>query len=430
MNVLVIGNGGREHAIAWKVSQSTKVDRLFVAPGNSGTALVPKTENVNIAVDNLSALRAFALDAQIDLTIVGPEGPLVAGIVDDFHAAGLRIFGPSRQAAQLEGSKAFSKQFMQQHGIPTARAASFTDYEEAVDYLHTLSEPPVIKASGLAAGKGVILPNTHDEAVATLRSILLEGRFGAAGATVLLEERLYGPELSVLAFADGKTLRVMPAAQDHKRLLDGDLGPNTGGMGAFAPAPLATPALLAQIEREVLAPTLAGMQAAGTPYVGVIYAGILVTAQGPQVLEFNCRFGDPETQVLLPLLASDLVEIIEACLAGTLDQVTPSWHAQAAVSVVMAAGGYPDQPLTGQTIQGITQAEALSCQVFQAGAQLQGGQIVTAGGRVLNVTGLGRDLNAAADQAYRGVAQISFQGAQFRRDIGRVLSQSQAEVAA
>ncbi len=426
MKVLVIGNGGREHAIAWKVSQSAKVGRLFVAPGNSGTALLPRTENVNLAVSDLDGLRAFAIDEQIDLTIVGPEGPLVAGIVDHFQAAGLRIFGPNRHAAQLEGSKAFSKQFMLQQGIPTAQAATFSDYEEALEYLHTLVELPVIKASGLAAGKGVILPSSHDEAAETLRSILLEGRFGAAGATVLLEERLYGPELSVLAFSDGKTLRVMPAAQDHKRLLDGDRGPNTGGMGAFAPAPLATPALLAQIEREVLVPTLAGMEAAGSPYVGVIYAGILVSQRGPQVLEFNCRFGDPETQAILPLLAGDLIEIVEACLDGTLADVTPVWHEQAAVSVVMASGGYPEQPQTGQVIQGIEQAEALGCQVFQAGTRSQGEQIVTAGGRVLNVTGLGRDLRAAAAQAYRGVEQIHFEGAQFRRDISQRVTTSEA----
>lgn len=425
MKVLVIGNGGREHAIAWKVSQSAKVGRLFVAPGNSGTALLPRTENVNLAVSDLDGLRAFAIDEQIDLTIVGPEGPLVAGIVDHFQAAGLRIFGPNRHAAQLEGSKAFSKQFMLQQGIPTAQAATFSDYEEALEYLHTLAELPVIKASGLAAGKGVILPSSHDEAAETLRSILLEGRFGAAGATVLLEERLYGPELSVLAFSDGKTLRVMPAAQDHKRLLDGDRGPNTGGMGAFAPAPLATPALLAQIEREVLVPTLAGMEAAGSPYVGVIYAGILVSQRGPQVLEFNCRFGDPETQAILPLLAGDLIEIVEACLDGTLADVTPVWHEQAAVSVVMASGGYPEQPQTGQVIQGIEQAEALGCQVFQAGTRSQGEQIVTAGGRVLNVTGLGNDLRAAAAQAYRGVEQIHFEGAQFRRDISQRLTTSE-----
>ena len=310
MQVLLIGNGGREHALAWKLSQSPQVERILVAPGNGGTAHTPKTTNVDVAGDDLDGLVALAQREGIDLTMVGPEAPLVAGVVDRFQAAGLRIFGPTQAAAQLEGSKAFAKDFMQVHGIPTGQAAIFDDFDEAMRYLRGLDDAPVVKASGLAAGKGVILPASMTEAAAVIRGILIDGRFGQAGRTVLLEERLAGPELSVLAFCDGKTARMMPAAQDHKRLLDDDYGPNTGGMGAFAPSPLATPELLAQVEATIIQPTLAGMADAGTPYVGVLYAGLMLTDDGPKVLEFNARFGDPETQVILPLLQSDLVDIL------------------------------------------------------------------------------------------------------------------------
>ena len=420
MQVLLIGNGGREHALAWKLSQSPQVDRIWVAPGNGGTATVPKTTNVEVASDGLDGLAALARREGIGLTVVGPEAPLVDGVVDRFQAAGLRIFGPTQAAAQLEGSKAFSKDFMLAHGIPTGQAAIFDDFDEAMRYLRGLDDAPVVKASGLAAGKGVILPATKTEAAAVVRSILLDGRFGQAGRTVLLEERLTGPELSVLAFCDGKTARVMPAAQDHKRLLDDDYGPNTGGMGAFAPSPLATPELLAEVETTILQPALAGMAAAGTPYVGVLYVGLMLTPDGPKVLEFNCRFGDPEAQIILSLLQSDLVDILLACVDGRLDAVTPVWRDEAAATVVMASRGYPDEYEIGVPITNIADAEARGCLVFHAGTQLwEDGRLLTSGGRVLAVTGMGASLADAATHAYGGVAAIHFNGAQYRRDIGR-----------
>jgi phosphoribosylamine--glycine ligase len=420
MQVLVIGNGGREHALAWKLSQSPQVTRIWVAPGNGGTASVPKTTNAAVAVDDLDGLTALAQREGIELTVVGPEAPLVAGVVDRFQAAGLRVFGRTQAAAQLEGSKAFSKQFMVEHGIPTGQAEIFVDFDEAMRYLRGLDDAPVVKASGLAAGKGVILPAAKTEAAVVIRSILLDGRFGKAGNTVLLEERLTGPELSVLAFCDGKTAHIMPAAQDHKRLLDDDYGPNTGGMGAFSPSPLATPALLAEVDATILQPTLAGMAAAGTPYVGVLYVGLMLTPQGPKVLEYNCRFGDPETQVILPLLQSDLVDIFQACVDGRLATVTPVWRDDAAVTVVMASRGYPDEYETGVPITKIEDAAARGCLVFHAGTQLwEDGRVLSAGGRVLTVTGLGRTLPAAAAHAYGGVEAIHFNGAHYRLDIGR-----------
>jgi phosphoribosylamine--glycine ligase len=420
MRVLLIGGGGREHALAWKLSQSPQVERLWVTPGNGGTGSLPKTTNAAVQAGDLDGLLALAQAEAIDLTLVGPEAPLVAGAVDRFQAAGLRVFGPSQAAAQLEGSKAFAKEFMVSHGIPTGQAAIFDDFDEAMRYLRGLDDAPVVKASGLAAGKGVILPATKTEAAAVVRSILLDGRFGAAGRTVLLEERLTGPELSVLAFCDGKRARLMPAAQDHKRLLDDDYGPNTGGMGAFAPSPLASPQLLTEVADTIIQPTLDGMAAAGTPYVGVLYAGLMLTPQGPKVLEFNCRLGDPETQAILPLLASDLVDVVQACIDGRLDRVTPEWRDATAVTVVMAARGYPDDYEIGVPITQIEAAEAQDCLVFHAGTQVwEDGRLLTAGGRVLTVTGLGRTLTAAAAHAYRGVEAIHFNGAHYRRDIGR-----------
>jgi phosphoribosylamine--glycine ligase len=419
MQVLLIGSGGREHALAWKLAQSPRVARIFVAPGNGGTAALAKTENVPIGVDDLSALLAFARQEAIDLTVVGPEAPLVAGVVDEFEAAGLRIFGPTQAAAQLEGSKAFSKRFMEAHGIPTGEAHIFTDFDEATRYLRQLDDVPVIKASGLAAGKGVILPDTMGGAAVVLQQMLLEGRFGEASNTVLVEERLVGPEVSVLAFADGEHFALMPAAQDHKRLLNDDRGPNTGGMGAFAPSPRATPELLKQIAAQVIAPTLAGMHAEGTPFKGILYAGLMLTPKGPRVLEFNCRFGDPEAQIILPLLESDLTDILEACVDGRLDEVAPAWRDDAAVTVVMAARGYPGEYATGHEITGFAAAEATGCQVFHAGTKIVDDRVVSAGGRVLNVTAVGKTLPDAARRAYRGVNAIHFNGAQFRTDIGK-----------
>lgn len=419
MRVLVVGNGGREHAIAWKLTQSTQLQELFVAPGNGGTQALPKTQNVPINLSEIAKLQEFAAQQAIDLTIVGPEAPLVDGIVDRFTAAGLPIFGPSRAAAQLEGSKAFAKAFMQRHGIPTGQSASFTDFDEAMRYLRGLDEAPVVKASGLAAGKGVILPDTLDEAAETVKSMLLDGRFGRAGEEVVLEERLTGDELSVLAFCDGKNVLLLPAAQDHKRLLDRDRGPNTGGMGAFAPSPVATPALLAQVTQEILLPTLAGMAAEGMPYKGVLYAGLMLTPTGPKVLEFNCRLGDPETQVILPLLKSDLLELVQAAMAGTLAQVTPVWAKGAAVTVVMASRGYPDEYETGFEITGLAEATKAGAHVFHAGTKTMDQRLINIGGRVLTVTGVGDTLARASQQAYSGVQRIRFTGAQYRRDIGQ-----------
>ena len=420
MKLLLIGSGGREHALAWKLAQSPRVEQIFVAPGNGGTATAAKCRNVPIADSDLAGLLAFAQQEAIDLTVVGPEAPLVAGIVDRFQAAGLPVFGPRQAAAQLEGSKAFSKAFMQAQGIPTGWARTFTDFETAADFVAGLDSLPVLKASGLAAGKGVVLPESRDEAVAVLREMLVDRRFGEAGSTVLVEERLIGPEVSVLAFCDGADVALMPPAQDHKRLLTGDGGPNTGGMGAFAPSPLATPELLAEVERTVLRPVLDGMAAAGTPYVGVLYAGLMLTPDGLRVLEFNCRFGDPETQVVLPLLESDLVDVMLACIDGRLASATPKWREGAATTVVLASGGYPGDYAKGREICGLAEAEETGCTVFHAGTTLADGRLVTSGGRVLAVTGLGEELAAAASRAYAGVEQIAFEGAIWRTDIGRL----------
>ncbi len=417
MRILIIGNGGREHAIAWKLSQSPRVTDLFVAPGNGGTSSVAKCQNVDIAVTAFADLQAFVQRSGIDLTVVGPEVPLVAGIVDHFQAAGLRVFGPTAAAAQLEGSKAFTKAFLLRHQIPTGQAAIFADFDDAMRHLRQLDEPPVVKASGLAAGKGVILPETMEQAAAVVRSMLLERRFGAASDTVVLEERLSGPELSVFAFCDGHNALLIPTAQDHKRLFDRDYGPNTGGMGAFAPSPLATPALMEQIDGEIIRPTLAAAAAEGLPYQGILYAGLMLTDAGPKVIEFNCRFGDPEAQALLPLLESDLLDVIEATIDGTLATATPQWSKGAAMTVVMASRGYPGEYETGVEISGITEAEASGCLVFHAGTKYMDDRLVTAGGRVLAVTGVGTSLELAAANTYYGTKKIQFNGAHYRKDI-------------
>ena len=419
MRVMVVGNGGREHAIAWKLSQSPRVQAIYVAPGNGGTLSVPKTQNVPIQANDSVKLLEFAQQQAIDLTLVGPEGPLVDGIVDHFEAAGLTIFGPSRAAAQLEGSKAFAKAFMQRHGIPTSQSESFTDFDEAMRYLRFQDDAPVVKASGLAAGKGVILPDTIEEAAIIIKAMLLEGQFGRAGEEVVLEERLVGDELSVLAFCDGKAMILLPAAQDHKRLLDRDRGPNTGGMGAFAPSPLATPDLLAQITQEILLPTLAGMAAEGMPYKGVLYAGIMLTQAGPKVLEFNCRLGDPETQVILPLLKSDLLDLVQGSIDGALEKVTPLWSKEAALTVVMASRGYPEEYEPGFEITGIDEAEKTGALLFHAGTKYVDERLVNSGGRVFTVTGCGETLAVAGTYAYNGVRRVHFTGAQYRKDIGQ-----------
>jgi phosphoribosylamine--glycine ligase len=418
LNVLIVGSGGREHALTWKAAQSPRRARLYIAPGNAGTAQVG--ENVAIHADTASGigeLIAFARHKQVDLVIVGPEAPLAAGITNALQQAKIAVFGPTRQAAQLETSKAFAKLFMLRYGIPTARAQIFTNFEQASHYLDSVDYPVVIKASGLAAGKGVIVPEAPEGARQALRQMLLEHEFGSAGDEVLVEEQLSGPEVSVLAFCDGENIRVMPPAQDHKRLLVGDQGPNTGGMGAYAPAPVCTPALLDEIKKSVLQPTIDGLRTEGAPYVGVLYAGMMLTKDGPKVLEFNCRFGDPETQALLPLLQTDFLDIAEACAQGRLDDLPISWRVGASVCVVLAAGGYPGKSITGKPISGLDSVFE-DAVVFHAGTRKVGDAIITTGGRVLGVTGWSTDLPGALARAYAAVDQLKFEGMQYRRDIG------------
>ncbi len=419
--VLIIGRGGREHALAWKLAQSPRAAQVWVAPGNGGTALAGgKIANADLPESDFAALIDFARRNRVSLTVVGPEAPLADGIVDAFQGAGLRCFGPSRAAAQIEASKAFAKDFMARHGIPTARYATFTHFEAALDHLRQLDYPVVLKASGLAAGKGVILPASPDEAEDALRQIMVDREFGAAGDQVVIEERLAGPEASVLAWSDGKTVALMPAAQDHKRVFDGDQGPNTGGMGAYAPAPLMTPALLDEVRRTVLQPAIDGLAAEGMPYIGVLYAGMMLTAHGPKTLEFNCRFGDPETQVILPLLESDPLDVIDACLAGRLADLELRWRPGAAATVVAASEGYPGSYPKERVISGVADAASLpGVAVFHAGTRLaEGGRLLTDGGRVLAVTGVGGGLTAALARAYAGMERVHFQGIHFRRDIG------------
>jgi len=422
MKVLVVGGGGREHTIGWSLSQSDQVNEVIFAPGNGGTIGIGR--NVDIGANDISALVELAIDEGVGLVVVGPEDPLVGGLVDEMMAAGVPAFGPTAMTAQLEGSKAYAKQFMQDNGIPTGAAAAFTVVDGALEYLSSLDAVPVIKADGLAAGKGVLIPETMEEAAAGIRAILIDRRFGDACDRVLIEERLVGVEASVLAFCDGSSIAVMPVAQDHKRLGDGDAGPNTGGMGAFVPSPVITDELLEQIEAEVLQPVLSGMAAAGTPYVGVIYAGIMVTADGPRVLEFNCRFGDPETQVVLPLLETDLVDIFQACIEGHLADVTPAWSSEAAATVVLASGGYPEIYPTGFEIAGIADAEAAGGVVFHAGTTTDGETLITSGGRVLAVTATGATLVDAVGSAYAAAEHVQFEGAVLRTDIGRPLDSS------
>jgi phosphoribosylamine--glycine ligase len=438
MNVLIVGSGGREHALAWKALQSPRLARLFVAPGNAGTALPagagrPPAQNIPIRVDDSDALVAFARDNAIDLVIVGPEVPLAAGLADDLRAAGVKVFGPSRAAAQIEASKAFAKDFMSRHGIPTARYVTFTDFYQAIGHLLSVEYPVVIKASGLAAGKGVIVPDCADDAEAALRQVMLERAFGAAGDVVVIEERLSGEEVSLLAFTDGMTVRVMPPAQDHKRLLTGDEGPNTGGMGAYVPTLICPSALADTLTREILQRAVDGMRTEGLPFSGVIYAGVMLTADGPRVLEFNCRFGDPEAQVILPLLDSDLLEVAEACADGRLAEVAVRWKAGAAACVVLASEGYPGKYASGREIRGLGADEA-DVIVFHAATQQAGDNVVTAGGRVLAVTGLSLlasgdglpmenheatgALAVALRKAYARIHRIHFDGMQYRKDIG------------
>ncbi len=418
MNILLIGSGGREHALAWKLMQSPQLEQLWVAPGNAGTArLGGSVANVAISIDDLPALVGFAMAHAVDLAVIGPEAPLAAGLGDALRAEGIAVFGPDRAAAEIESSKAFSKHFMARHGIPTARYGVFHRHESALRHLLGIDYPVVIKASGLAAGKGVIVPECADDAVAALRQIMLDREFGSAGDEVVIEERLTGPEVSVLAFSDGETVRVMPPAQDHKRVGDGDTGLNTGGMGAYAPAPIATSDFLADVTRDVLQRTIDGLRAEGRRFVGVLYAGLMLTPDGPRVLEFNGRFGDPETQVIVPLLDGDLVEVLSACAHGRLADVDLSWHPGAAACVVIASEGYPGSYPKGRPILGLDQALDHAF-VFHAGTDLRDEDVVTAGGRVLAISGWGDDIPGALERAYSAVAGVSFEGMHFRRDIG------------
>jgi phosphoribosylamine--glycine ligase len=419
MKILVIGSGGREHALAWKAAQSAGVTEVLVAPGNAGTAREPGCRNVEIAVEDLEGLAALAAREQVALTIVGPEVPLVAGIRDLFDRKGLACFGPSQAAAQLEGSKAFTKDFLVRHGIPTAAYATFSDLAAAEDYIRARGAPIVVKADGLAAGKGVVVARSEAEALAAVRDMLGEGTFGAAGHRVVIEEFLVGEEASFICLCDGRHAVPFASSQDHKTRDDGDLGPNTGGMGAYSPAPVVTPAVHARVLREVIEPTLAGMAADGHPYVGFLYAGLMIAPDGsPRVIEFNCRFGDPEAQPVMMRLRSDLVAACQAALAGTLDRLSLEWDPRVALGVVMAAGGYPDSYAKGDVIDGLEHAPAEDLRVFHAGTRLEGDRVVTNGGRVLCVVGLGADAATAQRRAYVGVADIRWRNCYYRRDIG------------
>jgi phosphoribosylamine--glycine ligase len=419
MKILIVGGGGREHAIAWKVAQSPWVNEIFVAPGNAGTFAEPKVENVPIAAEDLPGLLAFAKDNSVDLTIVGPEAPLVAGIVDVFHAEGLKCFGPGRAAAQLEGSKAFCKDFLARHDIPSAEYRIFSEAGEAIAYIHEKGAPIVVKADGLAAGKGVVVAQTVDEAVAAVRDMLSGNVFGAAGQRVVIEEFLQGEEASFIVMADGVHALPMATSQDHKARDDGDLGPNTGGMGAYSPAPVVTPEVHRRVMDEVILPTLRGMARDAMPYTGFLYAGLMIAPDGsPKVLEFNCRFGDPETQPILMRLRSDLVDLCLAALEGRLNEMDADWDPRAALGVVLAAGGYPFAYAKGHEIHGLPQAESADVRVFHAGTARVDGRTVTAGGRVLCVCALGDTIAEAQRRAYERVAGIRWEAMYYRTDIG------------
>ena len=418
MNVLVIGSGGREHALVWKIAQSRHAGRIYCAPGNAGIAGI--AECIPIAATDIQALYSFAMENEIGLTIVGPEAPLVLGIVDTFRKGGLRIFGPLSFAAQLEGSKAFSKRIMLKYGIPTADARVFSDYEKAVNYIREKGVPIVVKADGLAAGKGVMVCTTEDEAITAVNMIMSERLFGDAGAQVVIEECLEGEEASFLVFSDGNTIIPMPPSQDHKRALDNDCGPNTGGMGAYTPVPIIDRDMQDRIMKEVMLPAVNALKAEGCPYEGILYAGIMLTKEGPKVLEFNCRFGDPEAQPILMRLQTDIIDIMNAVIDKKLDSIEIEWSDKASVCVVIASGGYPDKYSTGQSIKGLEDFNNMNdVVVFHAGTKFDGGNIVTAGGRVLGVTAIAVDLKDAIDKAYVGLNRISFEGMQYRKDIGR-----------
>ncbi|MCC6486416.1 MAG: phosphoribosylamine--glycine ligase [Candidatus Hydrogenedentes bacterium] len=418
MKVLVVGGGGREHALVWKIAQSPLVSKVYCAPGNPGIAA--HAELVSLSVGEIDSLADFALSAGIDLTVVGPEDPLSMGIVDTFVTRGLRVFGPCAAAAELEASKSFAKGIMSKYGIPTSAYAEFDNPGDAIAYVRKTGTPIVVKADGLAAGKGVTVAQSIDEAVAAIESMMNAKVFGEAGSKVVIEECLFGQEASILAFSDGVRVLPMAPSQDHKPAFDGDAGPNTGGMGAYSPAPIVPDSVLDEITETVLLPCVRGMAEEGRPYRGVLYAGLMMTPQGPKVIEFNCRFGDPETQVVLPRMKSDIVPLLQACSDGSLEGMSIEWGAGACVTVVMASGGYPGTYPKGIAIKGIPEAARdTGAIVFHAGTKLQGTSLVTNGGRVLNVTAVGEDIPQAIAAAYEGVARIHFDGAHYRKDIGR-----------
>lgn len=417
MKVLVIGSGGREDALAWKLARSARVEAVFIAPGNAGTSRHGR--NVDIKAEDIEGLKGFALKERIDLTVVGPEVPLTLGIADEFERAGLRIFGPSMLAAEVEGSKAFSKGLMARYNIPTARYREFSDPLEARAYVKEIAPPLVVKADGLAAGKGVVICATEDEAVEAIENIMVRKAFGPSGARVVIEEFLEGEEASFLAVTDGKTVVPLAPAQDHKAIYDGDMGPNTGGMGTYSPAPLITPELEREVMERVMKPTVEAMEAEGRPYKGVLYAGLMIGNGGVRVLEFNCRFGDPETQPIMMRLEDDLFDLLMRAVEGRLAGVRLKWSEKDAVCVVMAAGGYPGDYVKGSAISGLDEAGDMEdVMVFHAGTAFKDGRVVTSGGRVLGVTALGNGIKDAIDRAYRAVELISWEGAYYRKDIG------------
>ncbi|MBL4287597.1 phosphoribosylamine--glycine ligase [Vibrio fluvialis] len=419
MRVLIIGSGGREHALGWKVAQNPTVETVFIAPGNAGTALEAKLQNVNIAVEDVAGLVAFAQDNGIELTIVGPEAPLVIGVVDAFRAAGLPIFGPTQAAAQLEGSKAFTKDFLARHNIPTAAYANFTEIEPALAYVREQGAPIVVKADGLAAGKGVIVAMTLEEAEEAIKDMLAGNAFGDAGSRVVVEEFLDGEEASFIVMVDGENVLPMATSQDHKRVGDQDTGPNTGGMGAYSPAPVVTQAIHDRVMQEVIYPTVRGMAAEGNPYTGFLYAGLMIDSTGaPKVIEYNCRFGDPETQPIMMRMQSDLVELCLAAIDGKLDQVESKWDPRASIGIVLAAGGYPGDYAKGDIISGLPTTEVEGQKVFHAGTTDKDGHVVTNGGRVLCATALGNTVSEAQQRAYELAKQISWNGMFHRNDIG------------
>ncbi len=426
--ILIIGSGGREHAIGWKIKQSDRAGDLFFAPGNGGTANIGT--NVNIKATDIQTLIDYVKKEKIDLTLAIPDDPLALGIVDEFKKEGLRIFGPTKNAAQLESSKAYAKNFMERHKLPTAKFATFIDYTVAKEYLEKHSLPVVVKVSGLALGKGVFICETYAEADEALQNILIKKTFGVAGSVVVIEEFLTGPEISTHAFTDGKSYAIFPTAQDHKRVGEGDMGPNTGGMGTIAPLSFVDEELLKNIENTIIAPTLAGMGEDGNPFEGVIYPGLMLTEDGPKILEYNARFGDPETQTYMRLLDTDLLDIIDACIDGTLSQIKINWKKLFACTIVLASGGYPDKYEKGKIISGISEAEKLEdIIVFQAGTKYDDkGNLITNGGRVLGITATGVKLEEALKKAYFAVSKITFEGMQYRRDIGKKIMALQQKI--